>query len=76
MTDPAPTSFDDVVPLGELARFNAAVRPSKEALVFEGRSTSYVELDDLSNQVANGLLQEETDLGDGRRLFHHDADWG
>jgi acyl-CoA synthetase (AMP-forming)/AMP-acid ligase II len=58
MTYPVPASFDDVVTLGELARFNAAVRPSKEALVFEGRSTSYGELDDLSNQVANGLLEE------------------
>jgi acyl-CoA synthetase (AMP-forming)/AMP-acid ligase II len=63
MTQSVPANFDEVVTLGELIRYNAAVRPSKEALVFEGRSTSYGEFDGLSNQVANGLLHEGLAFG-------------
>jgi acyl-CoA synthetase (AMP-forming)/AMP-acid ligase II len=44
--------------LGELAAYNAAVRPGREALWFEGRSTSYAEFERQTNRVANGLLAE------------------
>lgn len=50
--------FEDVRTLGDLAVFNAAVRPGRDAFHFEGRSTSYGEFDVLVNQVANGLLRE------------------
>jgi acyl-CoA synthetase (AMP-forming)/AMP-acid ligase II len=63
MTWPVPARYDQVFTLGDLACFNAAVRPSKEALLFEGRSTSYGEFEDLSNQVANGLIQEGIPAG-------------
>src|SRR3569833_205802 len=55
MTKAAPSRFEEVETLGELSEFNAAVRPAKEALRFEGRSSSYGELDSRANQVANGL---------------------
>lgn len=58
MTDAPPASLDQVGTLGELVRFNAAVRPHAVALRFEERSTTYGEFDTLTNQVANGLLRE------------------
>jgi acyl-CoA synthetase (AMP-forming)/AMP-acid ligase II len=63
MTRPAPTSYEQVFTLGDLARFNGVVRANKEALLFERRSTSYGEFDNLSNQVANGLIQEGIKFG-------------
>jgi long-chain acyl-CoA synthetase len=50
-----PGSFDEVETLGDLVAFNAAVRPNAEALLFEGRSTSYGELDAFANRIAAGL---------------------
>ncbi|MDB6100955.1 MAG: acyl-CoA synthetase [Gammaproteobacteria bacterium] len=61
-----PTRFEEVGTLGELSAFNAAERPTKEALVFEGRSTSYGEFDRFANQVANALHGEG--LGFGARV--------
>jgi acyl-CoA synthetase (AMP-forming)/AMP-acid ligase II len=55
--------FEEVGTLGELSEFNAAVRPDKEALLFEGRSTSYGEFDALANRVANGLRKEGLECG-------------
>ncbi|MGH8457459.1 MAG: AMP-binding protein, partial [Stenotrophobium sp.] len=49
--------------LGELCEFNAAVRPGKQALLFEGRSTSYGELNRLASRVANGLQLEGVQFG-------------
>ncbi len=66
MIQPVPASVKEVTTLGELARLNSAVHSTKEAMLFEGRSTSYGEFDGLSNQVANGLLQE--DVGFGARV--------
>lgn len=42
--------------LADIPRVQASIRPSDTALWFEGRSTSYAELDQRSSQVANGLL--------------------
>jgi long-chain acyl-CoA synthetase len=63
MTHPELKSLGDVHTLGDLARFNAAARPNHEALIFEGRATSYGEFDALSNQVANGLIGEGLAVG-------------
>ncbi len=41
--------------LGDMTEHNAAVRPQRVALSFEGRLTTYEELERRSNQVANGL---------------------
>jgi acyl-CoA synthetase (AMP-forming)/AMP-acid ligase II len=58
MIHPVPRSFDDVATLGDLSRFNAAQHPQREALLFQGRSTSYRQFEMLTNRVANGLLRE------------------
>ena len=42
--------------LADITRAHAEVRPAAIALVYEGRETSYAELDRHANQVANGLL--------------------
>ena len=42
--------------LSELSRFHAAVRPERVAMTFEGRETTFGQLDRRANRVANGLL--------------------
>ena len=42
--------------LSELSRFQAAVRPERVAITFEGHETTYGQLDRRANRVANGLL--------------------
>jgi len=42
--------------LGEAVRRHAAETPDRVAITFEGRSTSYQELDRASDRVTNGLL--------------------
>src|ERR1700759_3472093 len=42
--------------LPELLRHHARIRPDAIALSFEGRSTSYADLDRHTDQIANGLI--------------------
>jgi long-chain acyl-CoA synthetase len=42
--------------LAELSRFHAAIRPERVALTFEGRETTFGQLDRRASRVANGLL--------------------
>jgi long-chain acyl-CoA synthetase len=42
--------------LPELSRYHAAVRPERVAVKFEGRETTYGQLDRRASRVANGLL--------------------
>ncbi len=42
--------------IAELVRWRARIHPDRAALVFEGRSTSYAELDHGSSRVANALI--------------------
>jgi acyl-CoA synthetase (AMP-forming)/AMP-acid ligase II len=46
----------NVACLADITRVQAARRPNEVGLVFEGRSTTFAELDRRTNQVANGLL--------------------
>ena len=47
----------DAMPfLADIPRVQASLRPAETALWFEGRATSFAELDTRTNQVANGLL--------------------
>jgi len=57
-----------IVTLGDLARLQAAQRPQKIAFDFEGRQTSFADLNRQSNQVANGLLA--FDLQKGERVAY------
>ena len=50
--------------LADVPRVQAGLRPAGTALWFEGRATSYADLDKRSNQVANGLLALGIQPGD------------
>jgi long-chain acyl-CoA synthetase len=63
MSKAIPDRFDEVGTLGELSAFNAAELPDREALIFEGRSTSYGQFDRFANQVANALRDEGIQFG-------------
>ncbi len=51
-----PEEFDLMPTLGHLARHHGATRGARTAMVFEGRVTSYADLDAHTNQVANALV--------------------
>ena len=48
----------DIQVLGDIVRTHARGRPNRPAMVFAGRETTYAQLDQRANQVANGLLRE------------------
>ena len=50
--------LDAITSVAEIARHQAKVRPDGIALHFEGRDTTYSELNLHSSQVANGLIAE------------------
>jgi long-chain acyl-CoA synthetase len=54
------------VPLHEILRVQARTRPGRAAIVYEGRSLSFAELEAESNRLANGLAG--LGLGPGDRL--------
>jgi len=45
--------------LADIPRVQAELRPDKVAMTFEGRSTTYKELNDRASQQANAFLREE-----------------
>src|SRR5205823_14582100 len=45
--------------LADLIRHQAAVRPERVATIFEGRQTTYGQLDRRASRVANGLLARD-----------------
>lgn len=51
-----PEEFDHMPTLADVARHHGRARAGKAALSFEGRATSYADLDRHTNQVANGLI--------------------
>jgi acyl-CoA synthetase (AMP-forming)/AMP-acid ligase II len=50
--------------LGDIARYQAELRPDATAFVFEGRSTSFAQFDRHTNQVARALLAGGARLGE------------
>ena len=63
MTHRTPSTLDQVTTLGDLARFHARERGDREALLFEGRATSFRDLDRHASRVANALLAEGVEPG-------------
>ncbi|MGD9981328.1 MAG: AMP-binding protein, partial [Hyphomonadaceae bacterium] len=59
-----PEEFEQMVTLGDVARHHGRTRPSQIALSFEGRHTTYAELDARSNQVAAALVAADVEPGD------------
>ena len=56
--------FDDINSIADIPRKQAEVRPDAPALWFEGKTTSYAELDERSNRVANALIAAGVEPGD------------
>src|SRR6266702_5019575 len=49
-------SVDTTLPdLNQLIRYQAAIRPDQVAIIFSGRRTTYGQLEERANRVANGL---------------------
>ncbi len=51
-----PEEFEQLATLGDVARHHGRTRGSHVAMSFEGRATTYAELDRHSNQVADALM--------------------
>jgi acyl-CoA synthetase (AMP-forming)/AMP-acid ligase II len=49
--------YPEIRTLADVPRFHARHQPSKTALIFEGRTTSFLDLDKKSNSIANALLE-------------------
>ena len=56
--------FDGLNAIADIPRVQARKRPDANALWFEGRKTTYAELDTRSNQVANALIAADVAPGD------------
>lgn len=48
----------EIQTLADITRYHAGARPDKAALFFEGRETTFHELDRRASQIANGLVAE------------------
>ncbi len=56
--------MSDIRSMADVPRYQARVRPDAEALWFEGRKTTFRELDALANQTANALIAAGVKPGD------------
>ncbi|MEP2724987.1 fatty acid--CoA ligase [Roseibium sp.] len=56
--------FDAVRRLGDIPTYHAARTPDKVATRFEGRETSWAELEERANRVANALVAEGLEQGE------------
>ena len=56
--------YDAMPTLGDIPRHYGRTRPHKVASVFEGRETTWAELDHRTNQVARALIAEGVERGD------------
>jgi len=56
--------YDAMPTLGDIPRHYARTRPYRIASVFEGRETSWAELDKRSNRIANALIEMGVGKGD------------
>lgn len=63
VADRPAVEFDQMRTLGDVTRYHARVRPHATAFEFEGRTTTFAELDAHANQVANALVAEGLRLG-------------
>lgn len=55
--DNAMITMSGLKSMGDLTRQQARIRPDEVALVFEGRDTTFAQLDKFASQVANGLIE-------------------
>ncbi|ATQ44075.1 long-chain-fatty-acid--CoA ligase [Caulobacter mirabilis] len=58
------TDLSDIHSVADVPRVQAAIRPNAEAIWFEGRTTTFAELDRASNRCAQALLAQGLKPGD------------
>ena len=64
VADRPATLFEEMETLGDVTRVHARIRPTATAFAFEGRNTSYAELDAHASQVARALRAAGVGHGD------------
>ena len=69
-----PEEFDAIHTLGDIARNHARVRGDRIAMQFEGRTTTFADLDRQSNQAANALIAAGVKKGDRVAYLGKNAD--
>lgn len=69
-----PEEFDLMPTLGDVARHHGRTRGDKVALSFEGRTTTYADLDRHTNQVANALIAAGVKPGDAISYLGKNSD--
>lgn len=57
----------------EILQVNAVLRPSKMALICNGRRLTYAELDAMANRMANALIHHGLQRGDRVILYMHNS---
>lgn len=69
-----PEEFDAMPTLGDVPRHHARTRGEQVALSFEGRTTTYAELDRHTNQVANALIAAGVKTGEAIAYLGKNSD--
>lgn len=67
--------FERMRTLGDVARYHAEARPDAVAFSFEGRDTTFADLDRHTNQVANALIAAGLETGDRVAYVGKNSDW-
>lgn len=69
-----PDEFEHMATLGDIARHHGRVRANRVALRFEGRETSFAELDRNTNRVANALIAAGVKKGEAVAYLGKNSD--
>jgi long-chain acyl-CoA synthetase len=69
-----PEEFDAMPTLGDVPRHHAEMRGAQVALSFEGRTTTYAELDRHTNQIANALIAAGVQKGEAIAYLGKNSD--
>ena len=69
-----PEEFAEMATLGDIARYHGRTRANKAALSFEGRISTFADLDRHTNQVANALQALGVRRGDCVGYFGKNSD--
>ena len=51
-------ALDQMSCVADISRYQAKINANRVAQIFEGRETTYAELDKMASQIANGLIKE------------------
>ena len=51
-------ALDQLSCVADISRYQAKINANRVAQIFEGRETTYAELDKMASQIANGLIKE------------------